>query len=75
MPRATKTCAQLLSPTEGPANRYSEATTVYCNYCVLQLQAATTEAHVPRTLALQQEKPPQCETCAPPRREVPDLHN
>ena len=38
MPRATKACAQLLSPTVGPASCYSEATTLYCNFCVLQLQ-------------------------------------
>ena len=32
---------------------------------LLNLRAATTEAHVPRACALQQEKPLQWEACAP----------
>ena len=31
----------------------------------LSPHATTTEAHAPRACALQQEKPPQCEACAP----------
>ena len=38
---------------------------------VLSLCAATTEARVPRARALQQEKPPQQEACAPQRRVAP----
>ena len=37
--------------------------------------AATTEARVPRARALQQEKPPQREACAPQRKVAPARHN
>ena len=51
-----------------------------CNYwaCVLQLLslcAATTEAHVLRAHALQQEKPPQGEACVPQRSVAPAPRN
>ena len=45
---------------------------------VLQLlspHAATTEARAPRAHALQQEKPPPQEACAPQRRVAPARHN
>ena len=39
------------------------------------LQATTTENHMPRARALQQEKPPQWEACAPQQREAPAHRN
>ena len=38
---------------------------------LLSPRAATTEAHKPRTRALQQEKPPQWEACAPQQTVAP----
>ena len=42
---------------------------------LLSLCAATTEAHASRPCAPQQEKPPQCETCALQRRVAPTRRN
>ena len=67
-PCATTTepaCRQLLKSTHPSA-------------CVPQLLspcAATTEAHAPRTHALQQEKPPQWDARAPQQRVAPTHHN
>ena len=41
----------------------------------LSSRAATTEARVPRAHALQQEKPPQGEACAPQGRVAPSRRN
>ena len=38
-------------------------------------RATTTEACTPRARAPQQEKPPQCEACAPQRGEAPSRRN
>ena len=42
---------------------------------LLSLRAATTEAHMPRACALQQEEPPQWEARAPQRRVAPAHRN
>ena len=42
---------------------------------LLSLSATTTEARAPRAQALQQEKPPQREACAPQRRVAPTHHS
>ena len=42
---------------------------------LLSPRVATTEAHVPRARAPQQEKPPQWEAHAPQRRVAPARHN
>ena len=42
---------------------------------LLSPQATTTEAHVPRARAPQQEKPPQWEACAPQLRVAPARRN
>ena len=42
---------------------------------LLSPRATTTEAHVPRARAPQQEKPPQWEACAPQQRVVPARHS
>ena len=46
-----------------------------CEPQLLSLRATTTEAHAPRTRALQQEKPPQWEALAPQQRVAPTHHN
>ena len=45
-----------------------------CEPQLLSPCATTTEAHAPRAHALQQEKPPQWEACAPQRRVAPARH-
>ena len=42
---------------------------------LLSPRATTTEAHMPRARALQQEKPLQCEVHALQRRVAPTHHN
>ena len=42
---------------------------------LLSPHATTTEAHVPRSCAPQQEKPPQWEAHAPQQRVAPARHN
>ena len=50
---------------------------VHHNYWARALdpRATTTEARVPRACALQQEKPPQWEACAPQWRVAPTHRN
>ena len=46
-----------------------------CEPQLLSPRATTTETHVPRAHALQQEKPPQWEACAPQQRVAPTRRN
>ena len=45
-----------------------------CEPQLLSLRATTTEAHMPRAHALQQEKPPQWEACTPRWRVAPSRY-
>ena len=42
---------------------------------LLSPHTTTTEAHTPRACALQQERPPQWEACAPQQRVAPTRRN